>query len=146
MASELSVVPSLHARKTALQVKIISRLRADLGFLNPPLHYAAARNRDKLIKFISIFSLAPSDVVNIQAVYVHTSHMAAPADLMRDVHLLVAWDNMVLQRWWRRWMKYRRFQRFIVQPRYSAYLNADGQLGRRFDFAQMAKWSQHLLR
>ena len=128
MASKFNTLQSVSERKQALKERIISRL--------PDYH------RIQLIHLILNDQLAPTDINNVIHGYLNSGYMVVPTDHMHDLEMLIFWDHIVLQRWWRRCIKYRRFKRFIRQPRYSAYLNAEGQFGRRFDTAQTLKWGK----
>ena len=146
MASELNIVQSLRHRKQCLKQSVVSRLRMAFGVSNPSSVSVHHLKLDLLTHEILTFQLTPADLENIKYFYEEYKHEEIPSDLIRDLQLLVDWDHIALQRWRRRWIKYRRFQRFIRQPRYSAYLKAEGQFGRLFDIAQTLKWGKRALK
>ena len=128
-------------RKQALGRIISEAMQAEL--VHPAKSYAA-QTRDKLIDMLAHGALTPIDVINFKDTYFAFHHKQgtdhAYSKIEPAVHQLCCWDHVILQRWWRSWMKYRRLQRFIRQPRYSAYLHEEGHIGRRLDIAAVRRW------
>jgi len=145
MASELNIVQSLRHRKQCLKQSVVSRLRMAFGPFDSSSVSVHRGALDLWTYEILTFQLTWTDLEAIKYVYEEYKHEELPSDLVGDLQLLADWRHIVLQRWWRRWIQYRRFKRFIMQPRYSAYLNAEGQFGRLFDTAQTLKWGKRAL-
>jgi hypothetical protein len=148
---------TMKQRKEALRIFVLQKLKADIGLptdswpqwlvdsnAENPESWLLCR-RQILLNLIAAQPVDDSLVTNIMALYV--DHLREgwpwPAEELRlQCNLFTSWDYIVLQRWWRSWIRYRRFKRFITQPRYSAYLNEEGQLGRRVDNKAQLQWSR----
>jgi hypothetical protein len=123
----LTQAMTIKQHKEALRQLLLERLKEDIS--NPESwqrrlqHSADVYVADTLIgtrpAMLRCFAEGISDCDNVSMIialyaYCLCTEGPLPADeLCSQATLFTRWKHIVLQRWWRSWIKYRRFKRFI---------------------------------